>query len=128
MEALVGLARVALAGGELSQVMVHFNEILGHLRAHTLDGTYEPFRIYWTCPQVLIVCRMARARELVCESWTEFEEVSISGDVTVVWDRLEPLAAAEESDRQMGVKGLEGIESVGPRPAQVVDAPIRQWA
>jgi DNA repair photolyase len=30
--------------------------------------------------------------------------------------------------RQMGVKGLEGIENVGPKLAQVVEALIRQWA
>ncbi len=30
--------------------------------------------------------------------------------------------------RQMGVKGLEGIENVGPQLAQVVEALIRQWA
>jgi hypothetical protein len=53
MEALAGLARLALAGGEPSQAMTHVNEILEHLRAHTLDGTYEPFRIYWTCYRVL---------------------------------------------------------------------------
>jgi DNA repair photolyase len=30
--------------------------------------------------------------------------------------------------RQMGVKGLESIENVGPKLAQVVEALIRQWA
>ena len=29
---------------------------------------------------------------------------------------------------QVGVKGLEGIEYVGPKLAQVVEALIRQWA
>jgi hypothetical protein len=29
---------------------------------------------------------------------------------------------------RMGVKGLEGIENVGPKLAQVVEALIRQWA
>jgi DNA polymerase/3'-5' exonuclease PolX len=29
--------------------------------------------------------------------------------------------------RQMGVKGLEGIENVSPKLAQVVEALIRQW-
>ena len=30
--------------------------------------------------------------------------------------------------RQMGMKGLEGIENVGSKLAQVVEALIRQWA
>jgi DNA polymerase/3'-5' exonuclease PolX len=30
--------------------------------------------------------------------------------------------------REMGVKGLESIENVGPKLAQVVVALIRQWA
>ena len=30
--------------------------------------------------------------------------------------------------RQMGAKGLESIENVGPKLAQVVEGLIRQWA
>jgi hypothetical protein len=30
--------------------------------------------------------------------------------------------------RQMGMKGLESIENVGPKLAQVVESLIRQWA
>jgi hypothetical protein len=30
--------------------------------------------------------------------------------------------------RNMGMKGLESIENVGPKLAQVVEALIRQWA
>jgi hypothetical protein len=33
--------------------MIHANEILEHLETHSLDGTYEPFRIYWTCYRIL---------------------------------------------------------------------------
>jgi len=65
MEALAGLARVALAGGEPLQAMTHVNEILVHLQAHSLDGTYEPFRIYWTCYRVLQAHHDARAAEVL---------------------------------------------------------------
>ena len=56
---------MALAGEELLQAMVQVKEILGHLRAHTLDGTYEPFRIYWTCCRVLKAHDDGRAAELL---------------------------------------------------------------
>jgi hypothetical protein len=65
MEALAGLTRLALASGEPSQARVHVNKILEHLRAHTLDGTYEPFRVYWTCYRVLKVHDDARAAEVL---------------------------------------------------------------
>jgi hypothetical protein len=65
MEALAGLTRLALAGGEPSQAMVYANEILEHLETHSLDGTYEPFRIYWTCYRVLKATNDARAAEVL---------------------------------------------------------------
>jgi tetratricopeptide (TPR) repeat protein len=65
MEALAGLARLALAGGEPSQARVHVDEILEHLEAHSLDGTYEPFRIYWTCYRVLKAHGDAGAAEVL---------------------------------------------------------------
>jgi tetratricopeptide (TPR) repeat protein len=65
MEALAGLARVALAGGEPSQARVHVDEILEHLKIHSLDGTYEPFRVYWTCYRVLEANDDPRAGEIL---------------------------------------------------------------
>ena len=65
LEALAGLARLAMARGEPSQAMVHVHEILEHLKAHTLDGTYEPFRIYLTCYRVLGAAGDARANDLL---------------------------------------------------------------
>ena len=47
------LACLTLGGGEPAQALIHANEILGHLETHSLDGTYEPFRIYWTCYRIL---------------------------------------------------------------------------
>jgi tetratricopeptide (TPR) repeat protein len=74
MEALAGLARLALAGGEPSQAMVHVNEIPEHLETHVLDGTYEPFRIYWTCYRVLKATNDARAAEVLCTAYHLLQE------------------------------------------------------
>jgi tetratricopeptide (TPR) repeat protein len=65
MEAVAGLARLELAQGEPAQALIRVNEILGHLKAHTLDGTYEPFRIYWTCYRVLKAHDDGRAAEVL---------------------------------------------------------------
>ncbi len=74
MEALAGLARLELAGGEPSQAMARVNEILEHLKAHSLDGTYEPFRIYWTCYQVLRANDDARAAEVLRTAYRLLQE------------------------------------------------------
>jgi tetratricopeptide (TPR) repeat protein len=52
-EPLAGLARIALAQGDLSRAQAHVEEILGHLESGTLHGTEEPARIYMTCYHIL---------------------------------------------------------------------------
>jgi class 3 adenylate cyclase/tetratricopeptide (TPR) repeat protein len=64
MEALAGLARVALAQGDPAQALVYVEEILDHLETGTLDGTFEPFRIYLTCVRVLEAVDDDRAGEV----------------------------------------------------------------
>jgi tetratricopeptide (TPR) repeat protein len=64
-EALAGLASLELAVGQSAQALEHVEKILDHLRAHTLDGTYEPFRIYWTSCWVLKAHDDGRAPELL---------------------------------------------------------------
>jgi hypothetical protein len=54
--------------------MVHVHEILEHLKAHTLDGTYEPFRIYWTCYQVLKAHDHPRAAEVLRTAYRLLQE------------------------------------------------------
>ena len=53
LESLAGLARLALATGDLARALAHVEEILAALETHTLDGTDEPLRVYLTCVQVL---------------------------------------------------------------------------
>jgi tetratricopeptide (TPR) repeat protein len=70
MEALAGLARLALGGGQPAQALEHVEEILTHLQNHTLDGTYEPFRVYWTCYRVLKAHDDGRAAEVLHTAYT----------------------------------------------------------
>jgi hypothetical protein len=73
-EALAGLARLDLAGGQPAQALEYVEQILHHLQAHTLDGTYEPFCIYLTCLQVLQAHHDARAAEVLRTAYTLLQE------------------------------------------------------
>jgi tetratricopeptide (TPR) repeat protein len=53
MEALAGLARVALAQREPASARQYVEEILRHLETGNLEGADEPFRVYLTCYRVL---------------------------------------------------------------------------
>jgi tetratricopeptide (TPR) repeat protein len=61
VETLAGLARVSLARGELAQAQPQVEEIMDFIERNTLDGTYERFRIYLTCYQLLTKVRDGRA-------------------------------------------------------------------
>ncbi len=53
METRAGLARLYLAQGKLALALQQVEEILAYLQNNSLNGTDEPFRIYWTCCEVL---------------------------------------------------------------------------
>ena len=54
VEPLAGLARAALAQGDMEGALAHVREILDHMEDHpALAGTLEPLRIYLTCYRVL---------------------------------------------------------------------------
>jgi tetratricopeptide (TPR) repeat protein len=74
MEALAGLARLALAGGDPGQAMVHVDDILAHLEIHSLDGTYQPFRVYWTCYRALKASDDPRAAEVLRTAYHLLQE------------------------------------------------------
>jgi tetratricopeptide (TPR) repeat protein len=65
MEALVGLADVALAQGNSNLAMAHVTEILPYLQTGKLDSVLSPFPIYLTCYQVLQAVGDARAVALL---------------------------------------------------------------
>jgi tetratricopeptide (TPR) repeat protein len=61
MESLAGLARVALAQGELAAARQSVEEILRHLETGNLEGADEPFRVSLTCYRVLQAHHDSRA-------------------------------------------------------------------
>lgn len=73
-EALAGLARLALEQGDLAQALDHAEEVLDHLQSHTLDGTYEPFRVYLTCYRVLQAHDDPRAAEILHTAYNLLQE------------------------------------------------------
>jgi predicted ATPase/predicted negative regulator of RcsB-dependent stress response len=65
-ESLAGLARVALASGDLAQARQHAGEILDYVEEMgSIAGTDEDFLIYLTCYRVLRATQDPRAREIL---------------------------------------------------------------
>lgn len=70
-EAWAGLARIALAEGDLPAAQQAIAPVLAHLeRAPQLPGTDEPLRVYLTCYQVLSAADDAQADELLAQAHT----------------------------------------------------------
>jgi tetratricopeptide (TPR) repeat protein len=69
-EPLAGLARAALAGGDINGALRHAEEILAHLDYATLDGAYEPLRVYLTCYQTLNQAHDPRAANILEAAYT----------------------------------------------------------
>jgi len=67
-EPLAGLARTALAQGDRQQALEHVEEILSYLETATLDGAFEPLRVYLTCYRVLQANDDARADRILEEA------------------------------------------------------------
>jgi tetratricopeptide (TPR) repeat protein len=65
MEARAGMARVALAQGNLAQAQSFVEDILRHLERDSVEGTEEPFLVYLTCVQVLRANQDVRARQVL---------------------------------------------------------------
>jgi len=64
--AIAGLARAAVAQGDLAVALDHVNEILSYLaEGGSLQGTWEPLRIYLTCYQVLQLAGNPQAEEIL---------------------------------------------------------------
>jgi tetratricopeptide (TPR) repeat protein len=66
VEPLAGLARVALAQGNMTGAVAHAGEILDYMEDHpALHGTLEPLRIYLTCYRVLLANGDPRAEKIL---------------------------------------------------------------
>lgn len=64
-EALAGLARLALEGGDLAQASAHTAAILTSMDGGALEGADEPFRVHLTCYRTLRAMGDARAEQLL---------------------------------------------------------------
>jgi tetratricopeptide (TPR) repeat protein len=69
IESLAGLARVSMDEGDQVQALAWVDELLDYLAERSLDGTYEPFRVYLTCYQVLDAARDVRARDILTTAY-----------------------------------------------------------
>ncbi|MHA2029841.1 MAG: tetratricopeptide repeat protein, partial [Candidatus Kariarchaeaceae archaeon] len=75
MGALAGLARVALVQGNVQAAEDHTEEVVSYLaKRGTLKGTWEPFRIYLTCIQVLQKIKDPRAEKILKDAFNLLQE------------------------------------------------------
>ncbi|MFQ5344187.1 MAG: tetratricopeptide repeat protein, partial [Anaerolineae bacterium] len=102
MEPLAGLARVALAQGDIQQAQAHVQEILSHLEAGgTLDGTIDPFQVYLTCYRVLRADGDPRAQEVLTTAYNLLQERAAKiGDEDLRRSFLENVASHREIVRE----------------------------
>lgn len=74
MGVIAGMARVALAQGELDLALEYVSHIMSYLDGGgSLDGTWEPLRLYLTCYQVLQAAGDARALEILSVAYLKLE-------------------------------------------------------
>ena len=75
IEPVAGLARVALAEGDIAQALRHVENIVAYLeRGGTVNGTNEPLRIYLTCYQVLRASNDPRAERVLTTGYRLLQE------------------------------------------------------
>jgi len=79
-EPQAGLARIALARGEVALARSHVEEILRYLETGTLDGAEEAMRVYLTCYRVLDAAHDPRAGSLLSRAHDLLEERAAGSD------------------------------------------------
>ena len=74
-EPTAGLARIALARGDIDGAMKTIGEVIAHFDAGgSVDGTEDPIWIYLTCHQVLAAKNSPRAAEFLERAHTLLSE------------------------------------------------------
>lgn len=98
-EPLAGLARTALAQGDRHQAQAHVEEILSYLETGTLDGVFEPLRVYLTCYRVLRANDDPRANTILEEAnrFLQQRTARISGGRT--WRMWSPTKRLRWNDK-----------------------------
>lgn len=69
LEAIGGLARVAMLQDDHRTAMAYVEQILNHLESGSLEGMSEPFAVYLTCYRVLAAKEDPRAQEVLSGSF-----------------------------------------------------------
>ena len=127
LEAQAGLARVAWAQGDHPQAQTHVDEIVTHLEAGgSLDGAFEPFRIYLTCFQVLETSQDDRAATVLASAYRQLQaQAAQIGDEELRRSFLENVAAHRElaaAVERVFPDGLPPAPEAEPAPAEPVEA------
>ena len=68
-----GLALLALDAGDQVSALQLTEEILLYLENNNIDGTDEPFRIYWACYRVLMSTGDARADDFLAATYQRLQ-------------------------------------------------------
>jgi len=74
LDAVAGLARAALAQGQVDQARDHVEEMLGFLGQPVLQAAKEPWRICLTCYQVLLATKDPRAGEVLRDAYHALQQ------------------------------------------------------
>lgn len=77
-ESLAGLARVALAQGDVDTAVAYAGAVLAHLQMGNLHGADEPLRVYLTCYHVLQAASDARAAALLADAYTLLQSRAVT--------------------------------------------------
>jgi len=97
-EPIAGLARIALARGDVDGAMETIAEVVAHFDAGgSVDGSEDPMWIYLTCHQVLAAARSARAAEFLDRAHT------------LLVERARPLDDAERASFLVNVPSHRAI-------------------
>lgn len=100
-DALAGLARVALAQGDLALAQTHVEAILAHLETGIVDGAGEPFLVYLTCYLVLNANRDPLAQNVLATSYALLQERAAKfGDPTIQHSFLTNIPAHRKLSRR----------------------------
>jgi hypothetical protein len=99
IEPLAGLARVALARGDLAGALVYIEAVLIFLAAGPCTGLNEPFLIFLSCVRVLQALGDERASEVLRTAHARLHEyASRITDVASHYSFLENVATHRELD------------------------------
>jgi len=114
IEPLAGLASVSLDQGNITQAQIHLEEILGYLEAGSLDGTWEPGRVYLTCYRVLRANEDPRAEDILEKGYQFLQERAAKiGDEGERRSYLENVAANRELASEYALVGGVGCQRAG---------------